>query len=72
LHVSAALSARVDAINTRSIDLDKLHIATSRVSLAAIIRMMITEFRIAPQRSDWRETLDRAETVIRTEMAHQG
>jgi hypothetical protein len=61
LHVSASLRAKVDAVTTRSIALDKLHIATGQVSLATIIRMLITEFGIAPQRSDWRETLEQVE-----------
>jgi hypothetical protein len=60
LHVSATLNARIDAVSTRSIDLDKLHIATGLVSLAAVVRMLIAEFGIAPQRADWRETLERA------------
>jgi len=64
LHVSAALDAQVDAVTRRGIDLDKLHVATGPVSLAAVIRMLIEEFRIAPQRRDWRETLERAETAI--------
>ena len=61
LHVSAALQAKVDAMTTREIGLDKLHIATGSVSLAAVVGMLIAEFGIAPQRSDWRETLERVE-----------
>jgi hypothetical protein len=64
LHVSAALDAQLDATTRRSIDLDKLHLATGRVTLPTIIRMLITEFAIAPHRHDWRETLDRAEAVL--------
>ena len=67
LHVSAALDAQVDAVTRREIVLDKLHVATGRVSFAAIVRMLITEFRVAPQRHDWRETLDRTEAVLRAE-----
>ncbi len=63
LHVSAALRAKADAVTTREIGLDKLHIATGLVSLAAIVRMLIAEFRLAPQRADWRETLDRIEAA---------
>jgi hypothetical protein len=63
LHVSAAVRAKVDAMTTRTIDLDKLHIATGLVSLAAIVRMLIAEFDVAPQRADWRETLDRIEAA---------
>lgn len=70
LHISAALNAQVDAVAHRNIDLDKLHVATGRVSLEAIIRTSITEFKVAPQRHDWRETLDRTEAPFRDESAH--
>jgi hypothetical protein len=63
VHVSAALQAKVDARTTREIGLDKLHIATGLVSLAAIVRMLIAEFGIAPQRADWREILERIEAA---------
>lgn len=69
LHVSTEPNVQVDALTRRGIDLDKLHVATSRVSLEAIIRMLITEFRVAPQRHDWRETLDRTEAACRDEAA---
>jgi hypothetical protein len=62
LHISAALDAQVDAINRREIGLDKLHVATGDVTLAAVVRMLITEFGIAPLRLDWREVLDRIES----------
>lgn len=65
VHVSAALHAQVDAVTRREIGLDKLHVATGRVSLAAMVRMLITEFDIAPLRHDWRETLDRSELELR-------
>ncbi len=64
LHVSATLSAQISAVDQRSIDLDKLHIATGRVSLAAVIRMLITEFHITPQRPDWFEILERTEQIF--------
>lgn len=61
VHVSAALTAQVDAQSRRQIGLDKLHLATGVVPLAAFVRMLITEFGAAPLRHDWRETLDRVE-----------
>jgi hypothetical protein len=63
LHVSASLNARTDAVSRRSIDLDKLHVATGIVSLSAVVRMLITEFGVAPRRAGWRETLDRIEAA---------
>lgn len=59
LHVSASLNARTDAVSRRTIGLDKLHVATGLVSLAAVVRMLITEFGIAVQRADWHEILER-------------
>lgn len=67
LHVSATLDVRVDAVRQHRIDLDKRHVATGRVSLEAVIRTLIAEFRIAPQRHDWRETLARTEAVFRAD-----
>jgi hypothetical protein len=64
LHVSATLTPRVDAVSQREIDLDKLHIATGTVSLASVVRMLITELGVAPRRDDWRDVLDRAEETL--------
>ena len=52
LHVSASLNAQTSAVDRQSIDLDKLHLATGRVSLASVVRMLITELGIAPRRHD--------------------
>lgn len=71
LHVSASLDVRVDAVTRREIDLDKLHLATGRVSLEAVVWMLIAEFRVAPQRHDWRETLKRTEAAFRDEVTQQ-
>jgi hypothetical protein len=59
LHVSAPLNARTDAVTTEEIDLGDRHIATGPVTLAAVVRMLIEEFGVAPRRGDWREVLDR-------------
>ena len=52
-------------------DLDGLHLPTGRVSLEAVIRMLITEFAIAPRRADWRRTLDRTEAAFREEVTQR-
>jgi hypothetical protein len=65
LHVSASLTARVDARSSQEIGLDKLHLPTDRVSFEAVVRMLIDEFGIAPRRNDWRDTLERTETIFR-------
>lgn len=64
LHVSAALTAQAEAQSSRLIGLDKLHLTTGQVSLAAFVRMLITEFGAAPLRSEWRDILDRAEAAL--------
>lgn len=61
LHVSASLSAQTNA-------LDKLYLATGRVSLASVVRMLITEFGVATRRHDWAEVLDRAEWIFPEEL----
>jgi hypothetical protein len=71
VHISAALSARINATNTETIDLDGRHLATGRVSLEAFVRMLIEEFAVAPQRPDWRQTLDRTEAVFREEVTQR-
>lgn len=71
VHVSATLNARVDAITELPIDLHALHIATGRVSLEAVVRMLIDEFHIKPRRVDWRELLDKSEAVFGEEAARQ-
>lgn len=71
VHISASLSAQVDAVARREIELDRLHIATGRVSLEAVVQTLITEFKIAPQRHDWAETLARTETIFRGEETHR-
>ena len=67
MHVSAALLAQLNALETETLDLGGRHVATGHVALGAVIRMLIEEFGAAPLRSDWRETLDRTEAVFRRE-----
>jgi hypothetical protein len=72
IHVSAALHAKTRALEKKhTIDLDGLHLPTGRVSLEAVIRMLITEFAIAPRRADWRRTLDRTEAAFREEVTQR-
>ncbi len=67
LHVSASLNAQTSAIVRQAIDLDKLHLATGRVSLASVVRMLISKFRVAPRRHDWADTLDRTTQAFQEE-----
>jgi hypothetical protein len=65
LHVSAALAARVTATAVREIALDKLHLVTECVTLAAFVRMLIDEFGVRSVRADWRPRLARADAALR-------
>jgi hypothetical protein len=71
VHVSATLDAQTDAVTKTPIDLHSVHIATGRVSLEAVVRMLIDEFHIEPQRDGWRELLGRTEAVFREEATRQ-
>lgn len=57
LHVSAAVHFP-DARGHRTLlDLDKLHLPTGMVSLAAVVRTLIDEFGVQPAVADWRARL---------------
>ena len=49
---------------TPSVGLSKAHLPTGQVSLAAVVRMAITELGVEPLRPDWREVLDQAEQEL--------
>jgi hypothetical protein len=68
IHISASLDAKVDALSRRQIDLDKLHVVTGYVSIAAMIRMLITEFGVAPRRNDWEAILANADEYLTKEI----
>jgi hypothetical protein len=65
MHVSASLTARVSAAEERRIDLDKRHLPTAWLSLAAVVRILIEEFGVRPLHGDWRQRLDRADAASR-------
>jgi hypothetical protein len=46
-------------------------VSTGRVSLEAIVRMLIDEFHIKPQRVGWRDLLDKTEAAFREEATQQ-
>lgn len=64
LHISASLAAQVTTTTRRAIRLDKLHLTTERVTLAAFVRMLIEEFGVRPIHRDWRRRLTRADAVL--------
>ncbi len=45
--------------------LDRLHLPTSRVSFEAIVRFLIQDLGVAPQRDDWVDVLDETERRYR-------
>lgn len=44
-------------------DLRNAHIPTGRVSMADLLRMVITEFGVAPRRADWADVLAQSQTA---------
>lgn len=57
VHVSAAARFPDAAGQPAAVDLDKLHLPTGPVSLAAVVRMLVEEFGVHPRVADWRERL---------------
>ena len=57
LHVSAALRPALPNGDRAVLPLDKLHLATGPVSLAAFVRTLIEEFGARPLAADWQERL---------------
>lgn len=46
---------------TTPIELTKAHLPTGRVTLVAILRLLISDLEVRPLRPDWREVLDQVE-----------
>jgi hypothetical protein len=57
VHVSAALRPALPNGDRAVLPLDKLHLVTGSVPLAAFVRMLIEEFGVRPLADDWRERL---------------
>jgi len=64
IHVSASLNAWINAVAQQQIALDTLHVATGHVSFADVVRSLVTEFRITPQRRDWETLLSQAKETF--------
>ena len=60
LHVSAGLRISGPAGERGMVPLDKRHLPTGMVSLAAFVRMLIEEFGVEPLARDWEARLARA------------
>ena len=60
LHVSATLRPATADGERGVIPLDKIHLPTGMVALAAFVRMLIEEFGVEPLARDWRERLAEA------------
>lgn len=59
-HVSAALRSTLTSGVVDSIPLDKLHLPTGNVPLAAFVRMLVAEFGAQPAAADWEARLRQA------------
>ena len=71
LHVSARISAQTAFATWQPFPLDSRHLPTGRVSLEAIIRLLIAEFGIAYRHRNWMARLNRTEAVFRQEMTQR-
>jgi hypothetical protein len=47
------------------VTLARLHIPTGRVAFEEVVRLLITELRVEPNRDDWREILRDSEDRFR-------
>jgi hypothetical protein len=65
LHLSGRLAPLDAGQGFEPVALGEPHLPTERITFAAIVRLLITEFRIAPQRSDWAVGLDQADRAER-------
>lgn len=72
LHLSASLVARVSAIVTRELPLDRVHIPTGRITIEAVVRMLIAEFGVAPVVPDWERRLARTEAAFDRRLTDPG
>jgi hypothetical protein len=68
LHVSATISAKISATTRQPLPLDRRHIPTGRVSLEAVVRLLIAEFGIGYRHRNWLTRLNLTENVFRREM----
>lgn len=71
LHVSATVEARSASSASQRFSLEKRHVPTGRVSLAAIVRLLIAEFGIAYRHRNWSSRLQRAEDVLQREQGQE-
>jgi hypothetical protein len=44
--------------------LKKLHLPTSRITIEQVLRLLITQFKVKPNRPDWRATLARGQRTF--------
>jgi hypothetical protein len=52
---------------TRPVDVSRMHLPTGRVSLEAVIRLAIRDFKVPPRRPDWQQVLASSEQTFRQE-----
>jgi hypothetical protein len=71
LHVSATLSVKTTFYTRQDFSLEARHLPTGRVSLEAVIRLLIAEFGVAYRHRNWMSWLNRTEEVFRREMTQR-
>ena len=64
LHVSAALRSTTPSGAAAVLPLDKVHVPTGHLSVAAAIRLLVAELGVTALTTDWPNRLDRADTML--------
>lgn len=64
LHVSGRIGALPIGENQPPIALGTMHLPTGLVSFAAVVRLLIDEFAVAPRRDDWRNLIAASEAAF--------
>jgi hypothetical protein len=67
IHIGSSLVADQRVIRPK--DFHKVHIPTGPVSVAAVLRLAITEFGVQPLRRNWSEILERIESGFHSSIA---
>lgn len=69
LHISSRIGTLPVGRNVRPVALGEMHLPTSHVPFGAVVRLLITEFQIAPRRGDWEATLTAGEATLATKQS---
>ncbi len=69
LHISSRIGTLPIGRNVPPVALGEMHLPTSHLPFAAVVRLLIGEFQIAPKRGDWDAALAAGEAAFAIEPA---